>query len=172
MKTTEPIIFKKLCLSGIVCQIISKANIDPRHHFNILQEQGDETVDLLHLLSFFTFFFNFIRSTMERRLSCPKSKLHQGSCYLPGVPSKTLLCKPDVFGMLTLSSCTCHSCCPASEMQSQSKNFVTDPIPPREPTSHADRCFELFMSEIEDGCFWVTVHQVSSTFLFRHPGRA
>lgn len=56
MKTTEPIIFKKLCLSGIVCQIISKANIDPRHHFNILQEQGDEIVDLLHLLSFFTFF--------------------------------------------------------------------------------------------------------------------
>lgn len=169
---TEPSIFEKLCSSGIVCQIISKANIDPRHRFNILQEKGEETVDLLHLLIFFTCFLFFIWSTTEQRLRNAKSKLQQGSCYLPGVPSKALLCKPDVFGVLTLSSRTCHSCCPASEMQSQNKNFVTDPIPPREPTSHADRCFELFMSEIEDGCFRVTVHQVSSTFLFQHPGRA
>lgn len=173
---TEPSIFEKPCSSGIVCQIISKANIDPRHRFNILQEQGEETVDLLHLLIFFTCFlvvvFFLSDPPWNKGWAVLKSKLQQGSRYLPGVPSKALLCKPDVFGVLTLSSRTCHSCCPASEMQSQSKNFVTDPIPPGEPRSHADRCFELFMSEIEDGCFRVTVHQVSSTFLFRHPGRA
>lgn len=82
----------------------------------------------------------------------------RASASSPWCPTKTLFSKPDVFGVLTVSSHTCHSSCPASEMQSWNKNFVTDPVPQREPRSHADCCSELFMSGMEEVGFRVTVH--------------
>lgn len=76
----------------------------------------------------------------------------------PGVLPKPPFSKPDVFGLLTISSCTCHTSCPASETQPSSRNLVTDPVPRRAPRSHADCCSELFMSGREEGGFRVTVH--------------
>lgn len=52
------------------------------------------------------------------------------------VSDQSFSLKPDIFGALTVSSRTCRSSCPPSEMQARSRNFVSDPVLQREPRSH------------------------------------
>lgn len=102
----------------------------------------------------------------------PQIQITLGLLLSPCCPSKTLSLNLMFFGVLTASSCTCHAAALLQKRSTRARILSQIQFPGGGSRSHAGCCSRLFVSGIEDGYFRVTVHQVSSPFLFPEQGSA